>query len=88
MNLSLPAELDNFVQNLVLSGSYADPSEGVSNALQMLKHHEELRSGIQKGIDQLNRGEATEYDEHSLHRFNSDIKIVEELIFGRESGKS
>jgi hypothetical protein len=40
------------------------------------------------GIDQLDRGEFSEYDENSLEKFDADIKATENNLFGRESGKS
>ena len=58
MNVSLPADLENFVQSLVLSGSYPGPDEVVGEALLMFKRREELRREIQVGIDQLDRGES------------------------------
>jgi len=76
MNVSIPADLESFVQNLVLSGSYPGPDEVVGKALQMLKRHEELRREIQVVSDQFDRGEFTEYDERSFQRFNDDIKAI------------
>jgi antitoxin ParD1/3/4 len=57
MNVSLPPDLESFVQNLVLSGSYSGPDEVVGEALLRFKRQEELRREIQKGIGQLDRGE-------------------------------
>jgi antitoxin ParD1/3/4 len=88
MNVSIPADLENFVHSLVVSGSYADPDEVVGEALLRFKRHEELRREIQVGIDQLDRGEFSEYDENSLEKFDADIKATENNLFGRESGKS
>ena len=82
MNASIPADLENFVQSLVLSGSYSGPDEVVGEALLMFKHHEELRREIQVGIGQLDRGESAEYDENSSERFSDDIKATEEKLFG------
>jgi antitoxin ParD1/3/4 len=87
MNITLPADLENFVQSLVVSGSYSDPDAVVGKAIAMLKRHEELRREIQIGIDQLDRGECTEYDENSFQRFSDDIKATEATIFGQEPRK-
>ena len=76
MNVSIPADMESFVQNLVLSGSYPGPDEVVGKILQMLKNFKELRREIQVGIDQFDRGEFTEYDERSFQRFNDDIKAI------------
>ena len=88
MNVSLPAELENFVQSLVLSGSYSGPDEVVGKALLMFKRREELRREIQVGIDQLDRGEFVEYDDLSLERFTADVNAAEETLFGQDSSKS
>jgi antitoxin ParD1/3/4 len=77
MNVSLPAELENFVQNLVLTGSYPGPSEVVGEALQMLKRHEELRREIQVGIDELDRGEFVDGEEAFAYLMSKAKKLSE-----------
>jgi antitoxin ParD1/3/4 len=63
MNISITADQEKFVESLVASGSFSDPSEVVNKALEMLKRrYEELRKEIQIGIDQLDRGEAVDGD--------------------------
>jgi antitoxin ParD1/3/4 len=85
MDITLPADLENYVQSLVVSGCYSDPDAVVGKALAMLKRHEELRREIQIGIDQLDRGEYVEYDESLFQRFMDDIKVTEATIFLQES---
>ena len=57
MNVSIPADLEGFVQSLVVSGDYRNPDEVVGTALKMLQHKEKLRREIQAGIDQLDQGQ-------------------------------
>ena len=77
MNVSIPADLESFVQNLVLSGSYPGPDEVVGKALQMLKRHEELRREIQVGIDQLDRGESVSGEEAFAYLMEKAQKLSE-----------
>ena len=67
MNVSLPPELESLVDEKVQTGMYQTASEVVREALRLLKERDEtklreLRETIQAGIDQLERGEYTEYD--------------------------
>jgi antitoxin ParD1/3/4 len=65
MNVSLSAELENFVNDRVKSGSFKTPSDVINEALRVLQQREaliaesvdRLRKQVQTGIDQLNRGE-------------------------------
>lgn len=73
-NVSLTAEQDAFVEEMVRSGRYRDASEVVGDALCMLQQRlrtEELklgllRAGVQAGIDAVERGAAAEIDEDEL----------------------
>src|SRR5208283_4731640 len=67
MNVSLTPELESLVNEKVQTGMYQTASEVVREALRLLKERDEtklreLRETIQVGIDQLERGEYTEYD--------------------------
>jgi antitoxin ParD1/3/4 len=63
MNISIPAELEVFVQSLVASGDYRNTDEVVGTALKMLQHKEKLRSEIQAGIDELDQGQGRDADD-------------------------
>jgi antitoxin ParD1/3/4 len=63
MDVPIPADLEGFVNNLVVSGCYHDPSEVVGIALKMLQHREQLRRDIQAGIDELDQGLGREADD-------------------------
>ena len=74
MNVTLPPELEQFVSQKVESGQYLCESEVILEALRLLRERDELdrirlealRKEIAIGIEQLERGEYTEYDEVSL----------------------
>jgi antitoxin ParD1/3/4 len=65
MNISLTPELEKLVNEKVQSGLYSSASEVIREALRLLqdrdqmKRHEleAVRSKIQRGIEQLGRGE-------------------------------
>lgn len=65
MNVSVGQEFEEFVRAKVESGDYASVSEVVRDGLRLLREKEQLfearlqslRGEIQKGIDQIERGE-------------------------------
>ena len=67
--ITLKEEHQDFIVSAVSSGSYLTQSEVVAAALDLLKAREELRHyrrtevirEIQKGIDQLERGETSHF---------------------------
>ncbi len=71
MNVSLPERLEEWIHQKVSSGLYQSASEVVREALRLLREQEELRelrrqelrSQVQEGIDQLDRGEARPFDQ-------------------------
>lgn len=71
MELHLSAELVQFVDSQVATGSYLTPSEVIGDALRLLRHHEseraellaDLRQKIDVSIEQLDRGESISADE-------------------------
>ena len=74
MNVSLTPKLEALVAKKVASGLYNSASEVIRDALRLFEEREqlreirleELRREIALGIEQLQRGEYTEYDESSL----------------------
>lgn len=66
MNVSVGREFEEFVRGKVESGDYASASEVVRDGLRLMREKElllearlqSLRGEIQKGIDQLERGES------------------------------
>ena len=83
MNVSLTATLEELVQQKVATGLYNSASEVIREALRLLEERDELRrmrlaalrKEISVGLDQLERGEVSEYDDRSLNTLAADIKI-------------
>jgi len=67
--ITLKSDHENFIEEVVKSGSYITQSEVVAAALDLLKireevrkaHRQELKKEIQKGISELDRGETQEF---------------------------
>jgi antitoxin ParD1/3/4 len=73
-----PADLQQFVHQVIDAGSYKSEAEVVGEALRLLQERqrriEELRREIQPALDRLDRGEGIELDEDGLDAFFEDIK--------------
>ena len=82
MNVSLTPALEEFVNQKVSSGKYGSASEVVHDALRLLEDRdhvrqmrfEELRKEIAIGIEQLERGEYTTFDENTLDDLLEEVK--------------
>jgi antitoxin ParD1/3/4 len=76
MNISLTAELEKLVNEKVKGGLYHTASEVVRDALRLLEERDrlysvrlqDLRQEVQKGLDQLDRGEGTAFDPGAFKR--------------------
>ena len=76
-NISLTAEQDAFVQEVVEAGEYQNASEAVRDALRVLQQRRKeytlrlkaLRAQIKAGTDALERGEFTEVDDADLEGY-------------------
>lgn len=76
-NVSLTAEQDAFVKEVVDAGEYQNASEAVRDALRLLRQHRQeqrlklraLSSQIRTGIAALEHGDYVEMDDRALQRF-------------------
>ena len=76
-NISLTAEQDAFVQEVVEAGEYQNASEAVRDALRELQQRRRedrlrlkaLRAQIKVGIDAIDRGDFVEVDEVDLEAY-------------------
>jgi antitoxin ParD1/3/4 len=76
-NISLTAEQDAFVQELVEAGEYQNASEAVRDALRVLQQRRKedslrlkaLRAQIRVGVDALDRGDFTEIEDVDLEGY-------------------
>ena len=88
MNVVIPAELEEFINSVVRSGSYDSEADVVAEALRLLKKREQLRRDVSAGVDQLDHGECSQYGENSLSEFLQDIRDEERKHFAKKnSGK-
>lgn len=75
-NISLPDELERYVEAKVASGEYAHASEVVRDGLRLLMQREAekldwLRAAIAEGTASADRGEVSEFDDAMMRRIVS-----------------
>jgi antitoxin ParD1/3/4 len=83
--ITLRDEDETFIQKAVKSGSYLTQSEVIARALDLLRAREELRDirrehlkkEIQKGIEQLDRGETVEFTAQDIIRLGRERLAAE-----------
>lgn len=71
MNISMPPELENFVQSQIALGVYGSESEMMGEALRLLYEQEDTRrrkivrlnADIQSGLEQIENGEVFSAEE-------------------------
>lgn len=76
-NISLTAEQDAFVQEVVEAGEYQNASEAIRDALRVLRQRRKedslrlkaLRAQIKVGIDAIDRGDFAEVDDADLEAY-------------------
>jgi antitoxin ParD1/3/4 len=76
-NISLTAEQDAFVQEVVEAGEYQNASEAIRDALRALQQRRKeddlrlkaLRAHIRVGVDALDRGDFTEVEDVDLEGY-------------------
>lgn len=69
MHVDISAGSAQFLQDQVASGSFQSPDAAVEAAIGLLRRHAEIRAKIQRGCDQLDRGEYIEFDDEGLTEF-------------------
>ncbi len=75
MTVEIPPEYAEFVQSVIDAGSCRSETEVVCEALELLRKRERLRRDVRAGVEQLDRGQYTEYDGESLAEFSDDIRV-------------
>ena len=86
MNVSLTPQLESYVKQKVATGMYNSVSEVMREALRLLEERDALkdmklatlRSDLQEGIDELDRGEGTPLD-------INEIKAKARAMNGRQA---
>jgi len=73
-----PPELERFVEEQVAAGHYRSEQDLVVSAVRVLRdvqaRQRKFLEDVQLGMDQLKRGEFTEYDETGLHQRFEELK--------------
>ena len=76
MTVTLPPEIEGFIENAVASGRYRSEAEVFADALRLLRDHERkwdaLRDDIEIGLNELDRGEKTVLDIEDIKRRGRD----------------
>lgn len=88
MNVSLTPELDNFIHDKVESGMYHSASEVIREGLRLMQQRDErhkarleqLRKEIQVSVDQVERGEYTDYTVDELPQLLEEIEAQGQAI--------
>lgn len=92
MEVVLSPETENLIQQSVEDGRYRSAGEMVEDAVRALIGRERykaeydayLKQQVAAGIEQLNRGEYTEYTHDTLHELFDEIEQkVDEALAGR-----
>jgi antitoxin ParD1/3/4 len=76
MELNLPTEVNDFVKSLVSQGRFDSEEAAVVEGVRLLMSQEKLRSEIQKGVDQLERGEWVD-EEALFNELEAEITRIE-----------
>ena len=79
MDVQLNSEQKKLIERIVESGLFSSPDEVINTALlHLVEEHdqdlEQLRKDVQTGLEQLERGEYTDYDDAGLKVLAERIK--------------
>jgi putative addiction module CopG family antidote len=81
IHVSIPTEFEPFVEGIVEQGTFHNPTEVVGEALRLLVRREQLLHDVKAGVEQLDRGEYSEYGEDSPQEFLADVRAEEQSRF-------
>lgn len=62
MNVSIPADFSDFVQQMVAKGEFPNAEEVLAEGLRLLRSRENLREEVNTGIRQLQAGQSIDGD--------------------------
>jgi hypothetical protein len=75
MSHDLSPELNQLVAAQLALGHYSSEEELLIEAVHLLSQRDELRKQVQASTSQLQNGEYTDYDSHSLRNRFADLKV-------------
>lgn len=74
MDFSINSQNQEWIKRKVESGEFNSADDLIARAREMLdEYHEDLRARVQEGLDQLERGEHTDYTDETLHELFDDV---------------
>lgn len=73
MPVPITPEIEQLVESLYQSGGFNDRTQVLDEALRLLQRRKDIARKVQEGIEDLDAGYFTEYDESELERFRSDV---------------
>jgi Arc/MetJ-type ribon-helix-helix transcriptional regulator len=77
---SFPPELEQFVEEQVAAGNYQSEQELVVSAVRVLRdvqvRQREFYEDVRLGMEQLERGDFTEYDDAGLRRLFEELEQI------------
>jgi Arc/MetJ-type ribon-helix-helix transcriptional regulator len=78
MTIELPQEIEELVRSRVGRGDYASPERLVREAVERLldldeDERQELRQAVEEGLRDIERGDYSEYDEHTIKDLAEDV---------------
>jgi antitoxin ParD1/3/4 len=78
VNITLTPEVEKLVRERIERGDYENANTLVEEAVSRLlqedhAEHEGLRQALQEGIDDLERGDHSDYDEHTIKDLANDV---------------
>jgi Arc/MetJ-type ribon-helix-helix transcriptional regulator len=76
MAVPITPEIEQLVESLYQSGGFDDRTQVLDEALRLLQRRRDIARKVQEGIEDLDAGYFTEYDESELERFRSDVGII------------
>lgn len=79
MEVVLSPELEKLIDDQVANGTYRTAVDVIRDALRLLKEMNErklqaLRRDVRIGLDDLERGDSTEYDSDDIRQLAEDVK--------------
>lgn len=77
MAVTITPEIEGLVETLFRSGDYEDRLQVLDEALKLLQRRQDLMHKVRAGVEQLDAGLYTEYDERSREQFRADILSTE-----------
>ena len=69
MQVDLSSESEQFLREQVAGGVFKSHADAVEEAVRLLKFRAEVCAKVQRGCEQLDRGEYQEFDERGLAEF-------------------